>query len=105
MSAMARNEPDDGGLAQRSSWHRSPGTSLSLNLGLYLGFRWGVVPRHATAALPFSPALPPPSGPVYPGMGRKGSGVKSGKERGINGLLHSSLQMFKVFKGPEKPIA
>lgn len=59
------------------------------------------MPRHAAAVLPFSPVLPPPNGRVYAGMGRKDSGVKSGKERGINSLLYSSLQMFKVFKSPE----
>lgn len=45
----------------------SPGTSLNLGLSIW----WGTVLWIATAALSFSPALPPPDGRVYPGMGRK----------------------------------
>lgn len=69
------------------------------------GFGGGVVPQHATAMLLFSPVFPPPNGCVYPGMGRKGSGVKAGKERDINNLLYSSLQMFKISKSPERSVA
>lgn len=48
---------------------------------------WAVVLQCAIAALPFLLTLLPPTRCVYPGMGRKGSGGNSGKERNINNLL------------------